>query len=262
MKQIIKQYIQPSFLICIAVMLICGGYISFRKVHYGETLIKKALPLKQHFSLMDENALVPYKVINKSKITNKDILESLGTEDYLQWTLEDPTASNFSPVKNCSLFITYYTGNPDQVPHVPEACYTGGGNKMDDKSSAIIVVKDPNSDDIAFDVPATCLTFKSVSSEIWKAESKFTVIYFFKVNGKYKGNRTTTRLALGDLTNEYSYFSKVEIKFFNRQGLYPDKDQAVEATAKLLSVVLPELEKNHWPDWNKNNEQTEDIKED
>ena len=34
---------------------------------------------------------------------------------------------------------------------------------------------------------------------------------------------------------------------------YPDKEQTLEASAKLLSVLLPELEKNHWPDWKKIN---------
>ena len=36
---------------------------------------------------------------------------------------------------------------------------------------------------------------------------------------------------------------------------YPDKEQTLDASAKLLKVLLPELENNHWPDWEKiNNE--------
>ncbi len=247
MKNIIKNYLQVPFLICIAVILLCNGYISYRKAHYGVTLIKKAIPLKKSFDLIDETLISPYKVVRKQKITNKDILESLGTENYLQWILEDETAESLSPVKNCSLFITYYTGNPDQVPHVPEACYTGGGNQIESKSSVKMTITDANN--IA-EVPATCLVFKSNPAEIWQRENKFAVVYFFRVNGHYKGNRTTTRLALGNLTSEYSYFSKIEIKFFNRNGFYPEKEEAVAATEKLLNVILPVLEKYHWPDWN------------
>jgi hypothetical protein len=58
-----------------------------------------------------------------------------------------------------------------------------------------------------------------------------------------------TRWALGDLSSEYSYFSKVEISFSNLRGIYPDKEQAIDATEKLLKVLLPVLEENHWPDW-------------
>ncbi|MCD4831301.1 MAG: hypothetical protein K8R02_05760 [Anaerohalosphaeraceae bacterium] len=246
MKDIIKNYLQVPFLICVAAIVLCSIYISYRKDHYGITLIKKALPLKKPFDLMDETALAPYKLIHKRKITNKDILESLGTESYLQWTLEDETVCEMSPVRHCSLFVTYYTGNPDQVPHVPEACYTGGGHQIADKASIKLHIADAN---IA-DVPATSLTFKTSPAEIWQAESKFTVIYFFKVNNLYKGNRTSTRFALGDLTNEYSYFSKVEVKFFNKNGLYPERDETIAATEKVLSKLLPALEKYHWPDWN------------
>jgi hypothetical protein len=50
-----------------------------------------------------------------------------------------------------------------------------------------------------------------------------------------------------------SEFSKVEWKFFNtglagQQGsVYPTKEEAVTASQKLLGVILPILEKEHWP---------------
>jgi hypothetical protein len=78
---------------------------------------------------MKEQALRPYVVKQKEQILNRDVLESLGTEEYLQWILEAPDAAPGSPTRFCSLFITYYTGNPDMVPHVPDECYVGGGNE-------------------------------------------------------------------------------------------------------------------------------------
>jgi hypothetical protein len=215
------------------------------------TLIKKALPLKQSFTLLDEKLLAPYKVIEKSKIENPDVLESLGTEDYLQWFLEDTTVDVMSPTRNCSVFITYYTGNPDQVPHVPEACYTGGGNQVESSSSISLDIGDVNSPGISKGekIPATILVFTRKSAEIWETAAEFPVIYFFKVNGVYRGDRTTVRVALGSLTSEYSYFSKIELKFYNSRGIYPDKQQSIDAAQKILKVLLPVLEKNHWPDW-------------
>ncbi|MGD0785880.1 MAG: hypothetical protein ABR969_08690 [Sedimentisphaerales bacterium] len=251
MKSFIKNYLQPSFLLSVICLLITSGFISYYKARHGMTLIKKALPLKQSFNLLDEKLLEPYKVLEKSKIENQDVLESLGTEDYLQWILDDTTADAMSPVRNCSVFVTYYTGNPDQVPHVPEACYTGGGNEVESSLSADLDIGDTNIPGMprGEKIPVTVLIFTRKSEEIWQTSAEFPVIYFFKVNGTYKGNRTGVRIALGDLTSEYSYFSKVELKFFNARGVYPDKQQSIEATQKLLKVLLPVLEKNHWPDW-------------
>jgi len=251
MKSFIKNYLQPSFLLSAVCLLATAGYISYFKAYQGITLIKKPLPLKQSFDQFDENLLKPYRVLQKTKIDNQDVLESLGTEDYLQWFIEDTTVDIMSPVRNCSLFITYYTGNPDQVPHVPEACYTGGGNQVVSSSSIALDLGDVNLPDIKWggEFPATILVFTRKSGEVWQIASEFPVIYFFKVNGMYKGNRTSVRIALGDLINEYSYFSKIELKFSNSRGIYPDKQQSIEAAPKLLRVLLPVLEKYYWPDW-------------
>ncbi|HBG26411.1 MAG: hypothetical protein A2Y10_06410 [Planctomycetes bacterium GWF2_41_51] len=249
MKSYMKNYLQLPFILCVGFLLITAGFIAGFKSRQGLTLIKKPLPLKNSFDDLDEGLIAPYKVLNKSKIDNQDVLESLGTEDYLQWMLEDTSVDEMSPVKHCSFFVTYYTGNPDQVPHVPEACYTGGGNQVENSSIVNIEIGDINIPQIPKEISATALTFTRKSSEIWQASSEFVVMYFFKVNGVYKGNRTGVRVALGDLTSEHSYFSKVELKFFNARGLNPDKKQSAEAAEKLLKVLLPVLEKNHWPDW-------------
>ncbi|MDD5134459.1 MAG: hypothetical protein PHP01_03490 [Phycisphaerae bacterium] len=248
-----KNYLQAPFLITVIILAAFAGGMSYYKSRYGVNFIKKAIPLKAPFDLLDEKLLKPYKVLDKARIDNKDVLESLGTEEYLQWFVEDTTVNEMSPVRHCSVFITYYTGNPDQVPHVPEACYTGAGSQVQEKFSLDMNIGDVNVPDMPKDgkIPAVGLIFSEKSSDIWQSSAKFPVIYFFKVNGQYKGGRTAVRLALGDLTSEYSYFSKVEIKFYNARGLYPDKEQAIEATGKLLKVLLPVLERYHWPDWNR-----------
>ncbi len=251
MKSFLRNYLQLPFLISLALLGAFAGGMDYFKTRRGITLIKKPLPLKEPFDMLDEKLLEPYKVITKSKIDNKDVLESLGTEEYLQWILEDTTVDSLSPVKNCSVFVTYYTGSPDQVPHVPEACYIGGGYDMKEKFAVDLNIGDTNVPGIGKSgkISATGLIFSRKSNELWQTPAEFPVIYFFKVNGQYTGNRTATRIALGDLTNEYSYLSKVEIGFHNMKGVYPDRPQAVKATEKLLKVLLPVLEKNHWPDW-------------
>ena len=69
MKSFVKNYLQPSFLLSVACLLFTAGFISYFKAYQGITLIKKPLPLKQPFDVLDEKLLEPYKVIDKSKIS-------------------------------------------------------------------------------------------------------------------------------------------------------------------------------------------------
>ena len=233
--------------------------MSVVKSYLGVRMIKKALPLRQSLDVMNEQALETYTVVKKEKIQNNDLLEELGTEDYIQWTLEDTEAGRDDPLRYCSLFITYYTGNPDQVPHVPEECYFGGGNQRFGTDDLVFKVPMPSNpadeEKKVQNIPARCLVFGKKQTNMWQGGEKFPVFYTFKVNGAYKGNRDATRLKLmSNITGEYSYFSKIEWKFYNvvfGRLIYPDKDDAIRASEKLLSVLLPILEKDHWPDWQK-----------
>jgi hypothetical protein len=241
MKSIIKLYTQPAFLICVAVLAIAGTGKTIVIEWSGAHLKKLPLPLKKPLGLLDESALAPYQVVNKHKIDNKDVLEQLGTAEYVQWELEDTQADKPSPVRYCSLFVTYYTGNPDRVPHVPEECYVGGGSQR------------LGSESVALNVEGLV----SQSSNMWERGSRYPVLYFFKTNGAYAGSRTETRAIMGkNLFGKYSYFSKVEWKFHGRGTggrIYPNKEEAIAVSGKFLSTLLPVMERDHWPDWEKAN---------
>jgi hypothetical protein len=251
MKEILKNYTQPAFLICAAVLLIAAGGMSATVSYLGLKFLKEPLPLKKSFDEINEAALSPWKIIDKSKIKNKDILEQLGTDDYIQWKLEDTSAEPTSPVRKCSLFITYYTGNPDQVPHVPEECYLGGGKILTE------LPKELNFDITINGKPQTVsarwLSIGSKSENIMQGDSTFSVLYFLKVNGVYAGNRDATRRVMQtNFFSKYSYFSKVEWFFFNDSSAsFPSKEQTAEASQKFLQLLLPILENDHWPDWEK-----------
>jgi hypothetical protein len=187
----------------------------------------------------------------KGKIKEEEIVKALGTEDYIQWQLEDTSVSADSPVRYCLLLITYY-GLPDKVPHVPEECYTGSGNQRLESDSIVFAV---NINGRREQLVGRYVVFADKSSSSWQSDTRFSVSYIFRVNGEYTGSRTDTRLVLGkNLFRRYSYFSKVEMKFFgSRFGVQvcPSKEQVVSAGQKLLSLILPLLEKEHWPDWGK-----------
>lgn len=266
MNRVLKPYLQPSFLVCAVVLAFAAGFKEAAIEWSGAKLKKLPLPLKRSLDDMDEAKLGRYKVVQKTKIENHDILESLGTTDYIQWFLEDTQADASSPVRFCSLFITYYTGDPDRVPHVPEECITGAGDqmlsgeiptlKLDLGNANISGIKIENG---KADLNIRYLGFSRKNSNIWESDFNYGVTYFFKVNGKFSSTRDGTRAIMGqNLFGKYSYFSKVEWKFLGQASggtIYGDKDEVLAASEKLLGVLLPILESDHWPDWEKANQE-------
>jgi len=249
-----KSFYKPAFIVCVCVLLTAAIAKEWVIWKLGVQMVKVSIAPQHPFEEMDETVLTPFVPKNKTRIQNRDVLESLGTEEYLQWILEDTDAPPTSPTRYCSLFITYYTGNPDMVPHVPDECYVGGGNERD--TGGMVTINIPRSDGEQ-KLDFQYVAFKNINRQTMQ-EDKFSVQYFFHANGKYSGSRTDTRLILGsNWFSKYSYFCKVEWKFYGADSfglLYPDKEQTLQASGKLLEKLLPELEKNHWPDWEKINQ--------
>lgn len=250
----IKSFLKPAFIVCIAVLLSAAIAKEAAIRMLGVQMTKEAIALQHPLDEMNDAVLSPFELRDKARIQNRDVLESLGTDEYMQWVMEDTDVAGDSPTRYCSLFITYYTGNPDMVPHVPDECYVGGGNVRTgaERISLEIPTLDP-SQEVAFQY----VQFSNTGGQSIKEES-FSVLYFFHANGKYSGSRTDTRLILGsNWFSKYSYFCKVEWKFYGRDSfglIYPNKEQALTASQKLLELLLPELESNHWPDWEKIND--------
>jgi len=272
-----KIYLQPAFLICTAVLTIAA--ISMPRVldMFGVILSKEPTPLLKSLDLLDEKALAPYRVKRREKIGNEMIIRELGTEDYIQLVLEDPEAAPDSVVRRCSLFITYYR-HPGLVLHVPEECFAGTGHKLLAAGNVTFEIeKNASEQDNAEPyknrdtepylakvnkakaqtrkVPAKRLVFINKSSNPWAGDTKFPIFYLFNVNGGYENSREGARFALNkNIRSKYSYFSKVEWKFFNEKSgleIYPGEEEALAASRKLLSVVLPILEREYWPDLQK-----------
>jgi hypothetical protein len=245
-KDYIRLYLQPAFLICVLVLAAAGASMSVTMKKLGIVFKKEPLPLKKSLDELNEKDLTPYKVVSKEKIQNPDTLKALGTEDYIQWILEDTEQADNSPAKELLLFITYYK-LPDRVPHVPEECWTGGGYQQ--LGSEAVTFNIDNSEGFETNVPAKYLVFSSKQTNLWQSSERIPNLYFFKVNGQYAGSREQARITLNkNLFGRSSYFCKVEL-VFNRSSVAPSKEQAVAAGEKLLGVILPILEQQHWPDW-------------
>jgi len=245
---IMSGYLQPAFLICAGVLLITASTISATVKFMGIYLVKEPIPLKKSLSQLDNAILLPYKVAAKQKIENPDIVETLGTEDYIQWVLEDTSVPQASNVRFCSLFITYYP-IPDVVPHRPEECYIGGGFQQKNSEQVTFTINKGGSKK---QVASRYLVFNGTEPGPLAHETTFQVFYTFSINGEYTGGRGDARfkVMMKNLTGKFSYFSKVEWKFYNKgfaQPTYPNEQEALAASEKLLTVILPVLEKEHWP---------------
>jgi hypothetical protein len=243
----IRVYAQPAFVICALVLAVGGIGMSMTMRKLGIILEKEPLPLRKSLDLLDEAALTPYAVVEpKLKIENKEVLKSLGTNDYIQWVLEDTEEPAGSGVKRCLLFITYYQ-LPDRVPHVPEECWTGGGYQR--LGSEGVTLDISGRAGFQARITAKYLVFGPRKTSIWQNRQRIPNLYFFRVNGQYAGSREEARIVLNkNLFGKSSYFCKVEV-VFNRSSTVPGKEEVVMASEKLLSVILPVLEREHWPDW-------------
>jgi hypothetical protein len=230
------------------VLATAGAGMSIAIKSFGVYLKKEPLPLKKSLELLNENDLASYRVISKLKIENEEIAKALGTEDYIQWILKDTDAAANSAVKKCMLFITYYR-LPDRVPHVPEECYAGGGFQRLASDSVTFEIN--NNAGFEKKIRGKHLVFGSTKADLSTRGGKFPVLYLFNVNGEYAASREEARIALNkNLFRKSSYFCKVEL-VFNQALIPPNKEQAVKAGEKLLTVILPILETQHWPDWEK-----------
>jgi len=246
-----KAYLQPAFLICVLVLASAGGGMSFAKKKLKIFFEKEPLPLKKSLALLDKNALEPYKVLSEQKIGYEEVVRVLGTDKYIQWVLEDTEAAADSPVRYCSLFVTYYEIADKRVAHVPDECYMGAGYQR--SGDGEILTFEVQGDGIPPNVAGMYLVFTGTRHGEWQEKVEFPVLYLLNVNGRYARGRTDARVIMNkNLFNKYSYYSKVEWKFFNRtlgQTVHPSKEKVISASEKLLSVVLPILQKEHWPDW-------------
>jgi hypothetical protein len=237
-------YLRPAFVLCAATLALAGAGMSVATRQLGLMLRKEPLPLRKSLDALDQAKLAPYQVVAEMKIENREILESLGTEDYIQWVIEDPCEPADSEVGRVLVFVTYYK-LPDRVPHVPEECYTGGGYQRQETKPVTFELDGGRT----HRVPGRYLLFRTLGAGAASGPLRLPVLYLFRVNGQYAESRQDARLRLNrNIFGRASYFSKVEL-VYNQAFTTPEKNVAVNASERLLSKLLPILEQEHWPHW-------------
>jgi len=212
----------------------------------GTLFRKAAAPLRKPLKHFDRDALHPYRV-RRSVLLQPEEEESLGTTQYINWVLEDTSQGESETVLRWArLFVSYYTDSPDQVPHVPEACYLGAG--FSPAGGGTESFEMPEMAALGYDttVPYRALTFTKPADVGERSE---TVVYTFGVNNVIRADRNGVRQAMSNLTDKYAYFCKVEVAFgLSSQYSDPEREDVIVAARKLFRLILPVLIRDHWPD--------------
>lgn len=230
-----------GFLVCLALLVTLTGVFKAITAQTGSRPgPKEPAPLRKPLKHMDTTQLVPYELLHASDL-KAEIMEGLGTDQYIQWTLQDTSVTNRSaPEGLVNLFITYYTGTPSQVVHVPEECYLGSGYST--VSDEIIQVPIP---ELQQTIAVKILTFER--SAFLSRDSR-VVMYVFHVNGRFAPDGKVVTTIMNDPRDRHGYFSKVEVSFGNAQTT-PSLDKSIEAGKRVFQKIIPILVKEHWPDW-------------
>jgi len=218
-----------------AAAILAGPVASFMDFQQG----KAALPLKKPLSAMDVDGLLPYRVVQR-QVLESVVVDALGTDQYINWVLEDTSVPTADPLRVAHLFVTYDTGGVNLVPHTPDECRLGAGYQPAQPHENVEVNVPHLAPDLA-SIPIRLCTF--VKTAVFNRE-EVSVVYTFHCDGRFVATRSGVRLLINDLTDRYAYFSKVEVSFPQAT-----REQSLQGAAKLLDRLLPVLVRDHFPDY-------------
>ncbi len=232
-------FITPPFVLAVVLLGASAGLAGpfARWMNFKQD--KDALVLKAPLSSLNFEALAPYRVLDRV-ILAPEMVDALGTHQYIQWRLEDTSVAQDDPLRVATLFVTYYTGGRSLVPHTPDVCYLGSGYQPA-QQHAFMETEVASLGPGGATVPIRVCSF--VQTAVFNRR-EHTVIYTFNCNGRFVATRSGVRMLINDPTATHAYFSKVEISF-----PAATRARSFAGVAKLFDRVLPVLLKDHWPDF-------------
>jgi len=227
------------------VLLSVGAFNGIISTWMGFNRIKQPLSLRAPLSGLQVHRLAPYQVFRR-RTYSRDVVNSLGTDEYISWVLEDQSVPKGDPLRFGQLDVTYYTGGHYLVPHTPDICRLGTGYQPAVPHENLIV----DVPGVGLDrnrLPVRVCTFQKT---LLLDKEENSVVYTFFCNGGYAETARGVRLRVNDPTKIHTFFSKVEISFLGRGGVEaPSRAKTIEGAEKLFRVVLPVLMEDHWPDF-------------
>jgi hypothetical protein len=217
---------------------------------------KEPVELKKPLQQLDRGQLGPEYGVHHlvPPLLSDDLLQSLGTGEYVNLRIVDERRLEDDPAKVADVFITYYTGQPDMVPHVPDECYLAGGfERVGQPETEWVTITAAGGTE---EIPLRVLEFRATAGMSPGAggrpaeERTLTVLYFFLCNDEYYTTRNQVRLKLGQIYERYAYYAKLEFRFFDYELRRPaDRAAALAAVQPLLQKLMPLLKREHFADW-------------
>ncbi|QNN23009.1 exosortase-associated EpsI family protein [Planctomycetales bacterium ZRK34] len=253
----LRKAFNPSTIIVLIVLF--AGLIGLQSVvsAFELFLMKDPISLRRRLYLLPER-VGPYQKVGEETLS-KEIVEELGTEQYISWTYQDTNLLPDQPGAMLRLHVAYYTGTPDAVPHVPERCYVGGGATPRDIAQVTIPLQSPliykgeDGQPLVTDSMGRVVRLPSTEVPVrmfdfiphgGKAEQQATVLYFFAANGSFTAIPEHVRALVFDLSSQYAYWCKIEVL---PHGV-TDHEKAQQVVGAFLSKMLPEI-MGCLPDW-------------
>ncbi|HUU84934.1 MAG TPA: exosortase-associated EpsI family protein [Phycisphaerae bacterium] len=237
---------RPPFIVC--VLLLAGATVMAGPVARKLKLVlrKDAVPLRKPLTELNRDALGEYKFTHAT-LLDPATVATLGTDLYLDWEFEDTAVTDRnSPLRLVRVLITYYTGKPTLVPHIPEVCVTATGSQMAQAGDVTLDVVGPGGEPMQ--IPARAVTFQK--SAVYDHDRP-TVVYTFNCNGDFLPRRNLVRARLANPFEKGAYLCKVEVGFRARRmkTRSAGREETIQAAQKFLSRILPVLLEEHLPDW-------------
>ncbi len=235
--------------VCVAVLAAAAASMKSLE-SMGRVIFKKeALPLKRPLAQFDRTRVGPQYAPHPEVVRplSEETVQTLGTQEYVNLVLVDTTRPPGDRTGAAHLFVTYYTGQPDMVPHVPDECWLAGGYERAGAWDQAVTA--PGCNAPGDRVPVRVMQFRA-PSRLGGASRDFVVMYFFHCNGAYATTRDQVRLLQANLTDRFAYYAKFEIRFTDT-GLaqLAGREESLAALERLLPKVMPVLFEDHLPDW-------------
>lgn len=236
------------YIACAAILFLSAVTMQSLAAMLGNYFRKLPVELRKPLALLNMSRLGPQYRRHPFILRplTKETLNAVGCQDYLQCLLVSNAADPSAPGSTVRVFITYFTGQPDMVPHVPDECLIAGGYE----TTGVRTVQVPVPKKVSADGKLSVRIVSAVPSAQHGQRTDLQAAYFFICNNKYATTRNEVRVLQGNLFERFSYYAKIEMLFtnYNRTAL-ADLDQTVEALGPLLGKLMPVLLEDHFADW-------------
>ena len=264
--------------LAIGLVLLGGVAVRAAAAVLGIEAEKQEAPLRQSLATLPTR-LGEWRRVGEDRVLDSQVVEVLGTPHYVERTYAiERSDGELDPSSTLRLHIAFYSGDPDESPHVPEVCWVGQGMSIDGPAEIrplrlaiegvrledglenldtsepypIVDVVHPVTriaEPVALPVGDLALR---ISRFISPADPGSLQLggYFFIANGRLTPSASDVRSLAFQLYQRYAYWMKVEFDATVPRGSGEAEaiDDYVARVESLLSSLLPELMKR-LPDW-------------